>query len=105
MKAIELLLKTAVDYDGDGEETLKDDLMDSYDTMARRGAIPAAALGTLAAVKSKGWKNKIVNALAGIGAGYVGTFGAKAGYDYYTRKKREKELKAQELLSQLQQGV
>lgn len=108
MKALELI-KVSVDIDGDGKETIKDDLTDGYYTMAQRGAIPAAALGLVSAYKSKGLKNKFVHGLAGIGAGFLGTMAAKTGYDLYDRKKREHEAKKQreiaEALSLTQPGM
>jgi hypothetical protein len=102
MKVLNLLLKEAVDVDGDGRETIKDDIMDGYYTMAQKGAIPAVLLGAGAAYKSKGVKNKIVHGLAGVGAGYLGTFALKSVYDAYDRHKRAKQ---QQLLAQLQQGI
>jgi len=97
-----LLYKSAIDYNGDGKDNVVDDVQDGYDTMARKGVIPAALIGAIAAYKAKGLKNKTVHGLAGIGTGFVGTFGAKAGYDAYQRHKEKKE---QELLAQLQQGM
>jgi len=108
MRALQLL-KVAVDFDGDGKETLKDDLADGYYTMAQRGAIPATVLGILAAYKSKGLKNKMIHGLAGIGAGFTGTMAAKSAYDFYDRKKRERNAKKQqevaEALSLTQGGL
>ena len=104
MKALSLL-KVAVDIDGDGRETIKDDVIDGYYTMAQRGAIPALVLGAIGAYKAKGLKNKFVHGLAGIGGGHVGTFAAKAGYDYYKRKKAEAELKKQQEIAEALQGM
>jgi len=100
MKALELI-KVSVDIDGDDKETIKDDLTDGYYTMVQRGTIPAAALGMVSAYKSRGLKNKFIHGLAGIGAGFLGTMAAKTGYDFYDRKKREKEERVQKALAEV----
>ena len=103
MRAISLLLKESVDVNGDGRETLKDDILDGYYTMGRMGAVPAFVLGSIGAYKAKGAKNRIVHGLAGVGAGYLGTFAAKAAYDAYQRHKHKKQ---EEALAALQmQGM
>jgi len=93
MRAYNYLLKKADD------ETIGDEVRDGYYTMAQRGAIPAVLLGTLAAYKSKGLKSRAIHGLAGVGAGYLGTFAGKTGYDMYKHHQRKKAEKEAELMA------
>jgi len=101
-----VLYKIAEDtYDSNDNENLGIDLKQGYQLAQDKGYIPATVLGVGGALSGKGFKNRTVRGLAGVGAGLVGTIAAKAGTDVYKRHKHraeaERKLKEQMIYGEM----
>ena len=81
---------------------VKEDVKDGYYTMTQYGSIPAFVLGTIGAYKAKGLKNKAIHGMAGIGAGFAGTFAGKTALDLYKDYKAKKDMEQQQIMQALQ---
>jgi hypothetical protein len=73
--------------------------------MTQYGSIPALLLGATGAYRAKGLKNKVLHGMAGIGAGFVGTFAGKTALDLYKDYKAKKDMEQQQQIMQALQDV